>query len=103
MFTDLAPGPVTRQVCANFGADQGGCCAWSDTIQVKWCPPVLPDDSDPYFVYQLKAPVHCDVAYCAGDSEVCPIEEKWVPDQSGGRCEGRNIALSLLYQTSDCK
>jgi hypothetical protein len=53
-----SPGPKNITVCARTNATQ--CCGWSSVIQVKWCSPG-------YYVYKLKRPPRCDMAYCFSD------------------------------------
>ena len=55
-------GIVTRKVCANVPRDPLG-CKHSYDIQVRNC--------SGYYIYQLKKPPTCDLAYCAGMFPVC--------------------------------
>jgi len=58
-----APGPVSVTVCASSYV-AGDCCAvFTDTIQVKFCPGT--NGASNFYVYQLKQPTFCDMAYCA--------------------------------------
>lgn len=68
-----SPGPVTVSVCAQQTFN-GSCCAWRDQIRVKFCNSVALGD---YYVYQLKIPPYCDMAYCGGSGVVCPAGSAW--------------------------
>jgi len=59
-----APGPITVSVCAASN-NAGDCCgAFSDTIQVKFCPGTAAGGNS-FYVYRLKNVAVCDMAYCA--------------------------------------
>ena len=87
-----APGPVEATICANKGKKQG-CCFWSDTILVMWCPARDDTDEEPYYVYQLKEPKSCNLAYCVEDS--CPTGMQWY--EITQECIGKDIRLCFLF------
>ena len=54
----VADGNVTRKVCWSYS---GGCCQWSDSIEVVNC--------GQYYVYKLSpATVGCNTVYCGSDN-----------------------------------
>ena len=90
MTTADAPGPVEVTICAH--KEYHGCCAWSDTVKVMWCPARKDIEEDPYFVYKLKDPISCNMAYCVEDS--CPKGLEW--DYLKLECVGKKTAPLLL-------
>ncbi|XP_072347400.1 uncharacterized protein [Scyliorhinus torazame] len=67
----LGDGEVTRKVCFHWNGDS---CAWNVDIKIKRC-------SD-YFVYYLKKPPFCSLAYCTGEAVIPtlpPMPETTVP------------------------
>lgn len=52
----MEDGVVTRDVCGNWN---GNCCTFKSTpINVKACP-------GQFYVYEIKSPISCSLAYCA--------------------------------------
>ena len=68
-----SPGPVNVSVCAQHKFN-GDCCAWRDQIRVKYCSSTA---LGVYYVYQLRIPPYCDMAYCGGSGIVCPQNWAW--------------------------
>ena len=87
LYVHLAadPGPKEVTVCGNFIWDPS-CCGWEETIKVKYC-----DGAPPFYVYKLKTPPGCDMAYCAGSKEPCPLGQVYVPQTDS--CEGNKAHL----------
>jgi hypothetical protein len=54
----ISDGTVARKACANVPNAHPFGCAYSYVIHVRNC--------SGYYIYQLKPPQHCILAYCAG-------------------------------------
>jgi len=81
------PGPKSVEVCVSDYA--GDCCGvFTNTIQIKFCPAA--DDSDDFYVYQLKNVPVCDMAYCAVRS----------PDATNGTHGDSLLHIRTRYETT---
>ncbi|XP_008536498.1 uromodulin isoform X1 [Equus przewalskii] len=95
-------GIVSRTACAHWS---GNCCLWDAPVQVKACP-------GGYYVYNLRAPPECHLAYCTdprsveGTCDECSVDEECKSVNGKWHCQCKqdfNITdLSHLERKLEC-